>query len=233
MVSTNFKIKIDYVKGLSVMLGLLTFVLIFISHVQLNSFNQKKKDFFLTPPPLVERFVFDFNSITADLFWIRTIQDMDFCENKDFLGRCKGNPWLFKMLEATSNIEPKYRIIYAAGGLILSVVINDKVGASEIFDRGVKEFPKDWYIAYRAAYHALYELDDYKKAADLLKQAGDSGAPSWVYSLSSRLYHQQGYSELAQRIISDLSGDPIHEKLVKSMKTKIYEKVQIEKVIIE
>lgn len=191
---------------------------------KVQSLQIKDKYLFIPPPPQIENFTFGYREVMADLFWIRAIQDIDYCEKKDSMGRCDGSPWVYPMLDAITRLSPKYRIIYAAGGPILSVLINDREGARVLFERGVKEFPNDWRILYRAAYHYLYETTDKKRAAELFIMAGKAGAPPWVYSLAQRLYADEGYPDVGDALIKDLESQGFDESIIQRMKDRIKER---------
>lgn len=189
---------------------------------------------FVPPPKGIEHFTFGYRDVLADLIWIRSLQDFDYCEggpltkeraeqnaeiNKQIYSydstlegilavklpppRCKKG-WLFQMMDAATDLSPKFRMIYRAGAISLSVMVDDREGAAVIFEKGVREFPDDWLIAYRAAYHFLYEMQDAKRAGVYMLQAGRSGAPEWVRSLASRLLEKEGQIELGIRALQEL-----------------------------
>jgi tetratricopeptide (TPR) repeat protein len=174
---------------------------------------------FLAPPPEhIEKFEFGFRESIADSLWLRWIQDSDSCqtylspmkiienpeagyEESDKLVRniryknCD-HSWGFKMLDAVSKLAPRFKMVYWAGPITLSVVVEDYEGASVIFNRGLEVYPNDWILLYRAAYHFLYDRQDLTRAAELMQRAGENGAPIWVQSLAARLYTKAGQIEL-------------------------------------
>ena len=109
--------------------------------------------------------------------------------------------WAFQLLDAVTELAPRFRMAYSAGATSLSVLNNDYWGAKIIFDKGVQQFPNDWPILYRAAYHYLYEFRDLATAADLLRRAGENGAPIWVKSLAARLYTRTGQAILGLTLL--------------------------------
>lgn len=175
----------------------------------------------IPPPPMIERMDFGYSEAMADILWIRTLQDFDYCEQEIAERICRNNSWLFKMLDAITDLAPKFRIAYAAGALALTVLITDVDGATKIFDNGVKELPKDWSISYRAAYHYLYEVKDNHRAAELLIQAGENGAPPWVFTLAGRLYSDAGNLELAEAVLKEMIETNQDEVLIKRLRDKI------------
>lgn len=175
----------------------------------------------ISPPSMIERMSFGYKESIADVFWIRAIQDLDYCEKQIAKNICKSNSWLYKMLDATTNLSPSFRIPYAAGALALTVIISDIDGATKIFDKGVRAYPNDWPILYRAAYHYLYEVKDKKRAGELLIQAGQNGAPPWVFTLAGRLYSDSGNLELAEALLKEMIETEQDENLVKRLQDKI------------
>lgn len=201
-------------------LGILAFFCISMS-LQYQQKNENMNRIPLSPPAGAERFSFGYSETIADLLWIRSIQDFDFCDKFISKNQCKNNSWLFRMLDAVTNFSPYFRMPYAVGGLALTVIISDIDGATKIFDKGVKAFPRDWPILYRAAYHYLYEVKDKKRAAELLIQAGQNGAPPWVFTLAGRLYSDSGHTELAEALLQEMINTEQDPHLIKRLRDKI------------
>lgn len=195
---------------------------------------------FLNPPPEhIEYFHFGFNESMADSLWLRWIQDSDSCQTylkpvqklDTVLGddpltrnprhKICDNSWGFKMLDAVTKLAPHFWMPYVAGAITLSVIVEDYEGASILFERGLKMFPDDWMITYRAAYHFLYDRQDVKRAAELLNHAGDIGAPTWVKSLASRLYQKSGQIELGIATLESYKATLTDEKAIAEVNKRI------------
>lgn len=177
--------------------------------------SETERTFFNPPPEHIEHFHFGFRESMADSFWLRWVQDVDHCQT--FLAPVKEADerwvdltditqnsrnkicdfsWGFKMLDVITKLSPKFEMPYLLGAPALSVLVEDYTGATVIFDRGVKEYPDNWQILYRAAYHYQFDLKDITTAGQLLVRAGENGAPVWVTSLASKLYTKAGQLEL-------------------------------------
>lgn len=183
---------------------------------------EKQKVYF--PPPLaLTHFTFGYRETMADMFWLRAIQDMDYCEKKSEGINCAARGWLFRVMDLTTELSPTFVAAHSMGALALSVLVSDIEGASVIFDKAVARFPWSWKIAYHAGYHALIEEKNPAKAAGLLEQAARKGAPNWVYSLAARLYTDTGRKELAQSMVQSLESSGFDQKLIERMKQKISE----------
>ena len=216
MVSNNLYKKFLRISDPALIAGSL-FLLI---HSQSIPYKAAPKNYIA--PPGIKHFSFGYNEPIADLMWVRAIQDFDFCSQKINETDCKGQSWLYQMLNQITELSPNFRTPYATGGIALTILINDYEGASKLFDKAVQAFPKDWSILSRAAYHVMYEEKDKVKAARLLKQAADNGGPQWYYSLAGRLYAEGGELDLGEALLKELEAggqndvaDRLREKLAK------------------
>lgn len=131
--------------------------------------------------------------------------------------------WVYQMIDAITDLAPKFDLVYRVGATILSVVVDDREGARLLFEKGVKRFPEDWSLAYRAGYHYLYEIRDTTRAAELLEHAGRIGAPPWVFSLAARLYTDLGKAELGITILEDALQREYKGVGVEKMKLRLQE----------
>lgn len=201
-------------------LGLFALVLI-VSSSFFKLPEKSNQRHLVSPPAGIQRFSFGYQESFADLIWIRAIQDFDYCDKQIGKNVCRNDSWLFQMLDAVTNLSPHFRIPYAVGGLALTVIISDIDGATKLFEKGVKTFPHDWPIIYRAAYHYLYEVKDKKRAAELLVQAGQNGAPPWVFTLAGRLYSDSGELDLAQNLLQEMKDTNQDATFIKRLEDKI------------
>jgi hypothetical protein len=209
---------VSYLPGL--VLGTVAIALVATSQLRLPDTYKVERQL-IPPPPHIERFAFGYQEVIADTLWIRALQDFDYCDVQTAKNICRNNSWLFQMLDSITNLSPNFRVPYAAGALALTVLITDVDGASKIFEKGVKAFPKDWPLLYRAAYHYLYEVNDKKRAAELLIEAGKNGAPTWVFSLASRLYSDSGKVELAKALLEQMIQEKQDPYLIERVRKKI------------
>jgi hypothetical protein len=179
-------------------IGAFTLGLIFLIFIQHDFTPKTRSTFIAMDPEYLPHMVLGQRHLAADMLWLRLVQDIDF---KSESRREKG--WSFQMIDGITRLDPRFRIAYAAGATVLSVLVQDVEGARIIFERAAKQFPSDWSLLYRAGYHYLHEVKDCVRAAELLNQAADSGAPYWVKSLVSRLYQGSGQYEIARTVILD------------------------------
>jgi hypothetical protein len=175
----------------------------------------------MAPPPYIEYFTFGYNEVVADALWIRAIQDFDFCDQPISKLVCKGQGWLYHMLDTITDLSPKNLIVFRTGPVELTVIVNDIEGASKLFDKAVEHFPNDWQILYRASYQALFEEHNQKKAADLLVRAAQNGGEQWFYNLAARLYTDGGQKELGLSLYKNLKAAGVDERVLTRMREKL------------
>lgn len=196
----------------------LSFIAIILGIVLIGATSErasevKSRSLFLPPPPSVENLVGGYREVFADVFWLRLIQDADHCDKPVARGElCRTEKgWVYQMLDAITKLAPKFMAPYGHGATILSVLVGDQEGARLIFERGLNEFPNDWQLQYRAAYHTMEKLGDTKTAAELLLKAAKNGAPAWVYSLSAKLYTKEGQAVLAKSILEGVLAEGVSD----------------------
>jgi len=218
----NRKLSYLFLKNPSfTLLGFFSFFLIFYSHVYSSKGLLNKPRDLIAPPAGLEHFTFGHKDVTADFFWVRAIQDFDYCDQLIAKNLCIGKGWLFNMLNTITELSPKFRMPYATGAVALSVMVSDIEGAARIFDRGVENFPNDWPVLYRAAYHYLYEVKDKKRAADLFIRAGRNGAPAWVFSLAGGLYNESNERAAAEAVLAEMIKSEVDPAIVKRLQEKL------------
>ena len=185
------------------------------------------------PPPLgLLDYTLGYNDLLSSLFWVRVVQDMEVCNQKRKIliprtnleagidpilavvgsekptAKCEKG-WVYQMIDLVTNLDTSFKAAYKIGGTFLSVLVDDREGASLIYDKAVAHYPKDWEVLYFAAAHQMFEMKNPKKAAVLLERAGKAGAPLWVYSLAAGLYTHVGQAQFAKSILEAvLARDP-------------------------
>lgn len=191
---------------------------------------------YLRPPDSMKYFTFGYSDMLASVLWIRVLQNFDYCEGgkyqeSDYVPPLDGTKnkiqgillrkmkaakcekgWVYSMLDAMTEVQPKFKTAYDVGAPFLSVAVDDREGARLIFEKGLKLYPKDWRLSYAAGYHYLWEMQDPDKSAKLLMQSLESGGPPYLASLVAGLYTEVGQAEYAYQILMDaLKKDPPKE----------------------
>ena len=201
--------------------------------------DAKSFKIYVPPPKELIYFTFGFESALSSAMWIRLLQDIDICDqddgeravnladNLDDLletrlekPRCSSG-WVYTMIDRITDLNPQFIYAYTHGGMVLSVLVDDRVGAKNIFDKGLKIFPDDYHLVYSAAYHYLYEIQDAGKAAELMLKAHKLGGPDWMVSLAARLYSKANMDEVGKIIIMDFIKTNPNSIIVEALKKRL------------
>lgn len=184
--------------------------------------STSKERHFLPPPPALKHFAFGYNGMLADLLWIRAIQDNDYCEERAYPeAKCKDKGWLFQMLHEATELDPKYRMIYLLGTTMLSLLVEDVAGGTIMYDKAILNFPKDWKIAHRAAYHFVEMDPNFEKAASLYRRSAENGGPAWDYSLAARILTDNGRKEAAQAMYEELKKSEVPQYVIDRIEARL------------
>jgi hypothetical protein len=177
----------------------------------------------LAPPLEIAYLSAGFKSQLSDSFWLRSVQDTEYCEKVAAEGTCVGKSWFFSLINLAVELDPLFSEAYYFGGLSLTVYIRDIPGASIIFDKAVKQFKYEWPILYLAAYHALFQEKDKLKASKLYLAAADNGAPPWVRLSAGKLALGGGDDRAAEEILQQLIQTEADPLWIKQLKEKLAE----------
>lgn len=180
----------------------------------------KRKDY-IAPPLVIKHLSAGLNIQMADSFWLRAIQDFDFCDQPVNEKECHGQSWLFHVINLTVELDPIFKDAYFYGALALTVLISDYTGASQIFDKAVTAYPNDWMINYTAGYHALYEEKNKTKAGRLYLAAADHGAPSWVRLMAGRLAFEGGDKDFAKKVLMQMMSIDERPEWIERLRKKM------------
>jgi tetratricopeptide (TPR) repeat protein len=195
---------------------------------QVNVPEKAEKKNFLSPPEDLKYFTLGYNDAIASVLWVRLLQDFEYCEggkftDKDFVAPLESAPdgiskvldrklhaskcnkgWVYSMLNSITDIQPRFKIAYDTGAVLLSVLVDDREGARLIYEKGLAIYPDDWEMNFRAAYHYLWELQQPERAAVLFNKAAKlGGGPPWIAALSGALFTHIGNAKFAKIILED------------------------------
>lgn len=208
----------------SALVAIMVFTTWLSSHVFFSKSYDRFEETYIAPPKAIQYLTAGFKVQVADSFWLRAVQDFDYCSKQLAENVCEGNSWLFSVLDLSSTLDPQLEIVmYQTGGLALSILVGDVVGAAKIFERGQRVYPSSWQIVYAAAYHAYYEEKNKLKAARLYLRASQIGAPPWTQVFAARIANDGGDQEFAHQILEDMIAQNQDEKLINRLKTKLQE----------
>lgn len=139
--------------------------------------------------------------LLSSILWSETLlrADLKHYENKDL------NNWMFLRLKLITTLDPYFYVAYLYGGVYLSIIKDDLLGASYIYNKGLQNFPDDFDLNFNAAFHFNYEVGDFLKAVPLLEKIKNHprSTPA-IKRVLSRLKAEQGSLDDSYLIIRSL-----------------------------
>ena len=217
----------------------LCYILFLFTHKALDRYNREARPFKVYPPQNIKMLSLGFDEVLGNSFWLMLLQDSDFCENQssekannngknldEILSMSLKNSrchlgWVYQVTHAITELMPKFKRIYRFGGEMLAIGVDDREGAKRIFDLGIERFPDYWPMVYSASYLYLYELQDAKRAAELLALAQKHGGPDWLLSLSGALYSRSGQRHLAITTLREFIQNNPKSRSIERLKKRL------------
>lgn len=132
--------------------------------------------------------------------WISTIleSDIEHYKTKDL------NSWMYLRFNSIAQLEPKFLENYRFGGVYLSIIKDDIVGASELYRQGLAVYPNDYSLLKNASFHFYFEAKNLEAAYPLFKrlQMVDS-KNTFTKTTLSRIEANKGNLEQAFELLSE------------------------------
>jgi hypothetical protein len=161
---------------------------------KLGIFRSQEEVLYLWSGDHVKRLFPGFETLAADVYWLRTVQyyggERRFAQDKRF-------DLLQPLVEITTTLDPRLEIAYRYGAIFLSET--PPVGAGRprdgirLLERGTRENPLSWRLRQDYGFfHEVY-LGDTRRAAAILAEAADlPGAAFWLRTLAADLLTKGG-----------------------------------------
>ncbi len=171
------------------------------------------------PPPVTERMLYmtsgsvasrimlSFDSLAADVYWIRTIQHYG-RDRKS--GRRTGRFELLQpLLDLTTSLDPHFTTAYHFGAIFLAMAPPDGPGRADqaiaLLEKGLRASPDRWLYAHGIGFVHYWHTGDFLAAAEWFERAARMPrAPSWIGPLAATTRAQGGNRAGARQILQDL-----------------------------
>ena len=117
-------------------------------------------------PRVLKTFSLGLNRFISALIWTDSIQSL---ENYRSLDRTKRS-WFYHRIKTVLELNPNNPDAYYYGPILLSFVVDDVIGADEIFKKSSKLFPDNFWINYYYAFNLYFELGKHQKGIAVFKK---------------------------------------------------------------
>jgi tetratricopeptide (TPR) repeat protein len=157
----------------------------------------------LRASPALTRATLGFETLVADLYWIRTVV---------YFGRQRLNEepdknydLLVPLLDLVTTFDPRFEVAYRFGAIFLSEAPPGGPGrpdaAVALLERAIARYPDKWQYLHDAGFVHYWHLGDYTGGAEWLERASRvPGAPVWLASTAAMM-HEEGGNRDASRML--------------------------------
>lgn len=169
---------------------------------------------YLPRPSALRMMSLGHTELAADLVFVRAL--IYFGSQFEQKGEYK---WIDNYLDTITELDPKWKTPYRWAGVATMyngrTITNQMVNASSRFlEKGVRQFPDDWELAFMLGCNYLFELhpkdaqqkDEWRRiGGEWVRHAASvGGAPSWVPLLAATIMKQEGQDEAAVRHLEEV-----------------------------
>ena len=151
---------------------------------------------------LLKKFMMGFESVAADLYWLRTVQ---YFGGKRLDVTTKNYALLEPLLWITVKLDPHFRIAYTYGATFLSEPF--PMGAAvplkgvELIEEGIRNHPDYWRFYLDKGFIYFSYLGDTEKAAEIFLEGSKiEGAPYWMVTTAARTLAQGGERQMSREL---------------------------------
>lgn len=169
---------------------------------ELGRYRAAEEVLYVENGDLLKRAVLGFDSVAADLYWLRTVQ---YYGGKRSFEPGKRFDLLEPLLEITTSLDPHLTIAYSYGAIFLSEPL--PAGAAtplkgiELVDKGIQNNPGHWRFYLDKGFIYFWYLKDYRQAAEtFLAGSKIPGAPYWMTAMAGRALTRGGDRQTAREL---------------------------------
>jgi hypothetical protein len=141
-----------------------------------------------------------FESIAADIYWLRTVQ---YFGSERRFAREKRFDLLRPLIDITTDLDPRLEVAYRYGAIFLAEPAPEGAGrpreAVEVLEKGVRMNPRSWRLRQDLGFFNYIFLHDAQRASEILTEAAEvPGAPFWLRTLGADLLLKGGERRAAR-----------------------------------
>lgn len=168
---------------------------------------------------LIQFFSLGQRRLISSLLWTETMlnSDLDHYKNNDL------NSWMYHRFNTISELTPRFYENYLYGGIYLSIIKDDALGAKTIYEKGLKQYPQDYYLLFNSGFHYFYEMNNSQKAVENLEKIlGNPKAPPSLPSLIARIKSENNdligaFNLLLETFKISPENSPLRTKLARDL----------------
>jgi hypothetical protein len=166
-------------------------------------------------------FSFGFRNFFADLSWLGAVQ----VAGTRTLARNEYDR-LAQLIQTVVHLDPKFKVPYLLGGLILGDSGPHVQEALKILDLGRANHPDDWRFPFYVGYLHYFSLGDPVEGGKALESAAKiDGSPQYLPLLAARMFSEGRKPETALRFLTEMVRQENDPARLEVLKRRIHEVV--------
>jgi tetratricopeptide (TPR) repeat protein len=172
----------------------------------------------------VRKFALGFDSIIADVYWIRAV--VYFGRQRLSERPDKNYELLFPYLDFVTALDPRFTTAYRFGAIFLSEAPPGGPQrpdlAIDLLERGAEKAPERWEYLHDIAFVYHWAYRDFREAARWMQRAADvPGAPVWLQSSAATMLEQGNDRESARALWQQMRDGAEEEWLKRTADLRI------------
>jgi hypothetical protein len=167
-----------------------------------GAFRPQEEVLYLWSGQQVKRLFPGFESLAADVYWLRTVQ---YFGGQRLYASEKRFELLRPLIDITTTLDPRLEIAYRYGAVFLCEPAPIGAGRPheglEVMATGVRNLPDAWRLQHELGFfHYIYLKDAKGAAAILLEAASVPGAAFWLRTMAADLVKKGGDRAASRRM---------------------------------
>lgn len=157
--------------------------------------------------PLARRLALSFDNLVADIYWIRAV--VYFGGQRRSQGAARNYEQLYPLLDLVTSLDPHFRVAYRFGSIFLAEPPPGGPGRTDqaiaLLQKGLEQDPTRWEYAEDIGFVYYWWMNDYVKAAEWFKRAGDiPGGAEWLAPLAAVTLAEGGNRDSSRKLWTEL-----------------------------
>lgn len=98
--------------------------------------------------------------LISSIIWVQTLMesDLEHYKNNDL------NSWMYLRFDSITELDPLFYEAYLWGGIYLSIVKDDALGAAKLYEKGLQLYPIDVRLNFNTGFNYFFEIGEINKA---------------------------------------------------------------------
>lgn len=169
---------------------------------------EETRELYLTSGDTIGTLALGFDSVLADVYWIRTVQH--YGRDRDRISAVGRYELLGPLIDITTSLDPYFTTAYIFGSLFLAEPFPtgpdqlDK--AIALLEKGLRAEPSQWqYAQYIGFLHYWHGGDRHAAAKQFERAANIPGAPNWMQPVAANMFIEGGDRQTARVMLEALA----------------------------